>query len=216
MATQACTIPGLADLPPGPELGALAALDPATLPDGELLELLGAWSRQHAHAHARMLATIVEVAARSRRTAQETGWESAEIAAALTWTDGKAQRELHFAETLAETLPQVFAAFETGAIDHGKAWTFVDILGCAELTPAQLAAICTAILPAAPSLTTGQIRARLLRAVLNVDPEYRERRYADDLPRLRAAAPHLTAITAHDVFDAELDAIIDVVSRHAG
>src|SRR5687768_731167 len=98
MTTAACTIPGLADLPPGPELGTLlAAVDLSALSDGELIEALQAWSRQHAHAHARMLRTITEIANRSRAALARPSehatigdWASVEIATALTWTDGKA------------------------------------------------------------------------------------------------------------------------------
>ena len=123
----------LAGLPPGPQLAAaLAGIDPHTLPDAELLGVLRAWSRQRAQAHARMLQTLTVVAEWSRAATRAAAkklprgvdageWAVAEIAAALTWTEPKASGELSFAETLLGRLPAVWAAFEAGRIDQGKA-----------------------------------------------------------------------------------------------
>ncbi len=182
---------GLRDLvntPPGPALAALLeALDPHTLTAEQAIPVLQAWSRQRAHDHARMAATLTRVATLSRhatttRTAGHRSrmpagdWADAEIAAALTWSDSKAARELDFAETLTD-LPQVAAAFDQGRIDHGKAWVFTDILGPAELTPEQVHTLCAAFVPAAPGLTAGQLRHRLARAILTIDPDAAARRY---------------------------------------
>ena len=189
MVQHAGVLPGLADLPPGPELAAaLAAIDPDALAEEDVLEVLRGWSRQRAYVHARMLRTVAAVARRSRAATRAAAtphprggaageWAGAEIAAALTWTEAKASREVDFAETLIGRLPEVMSAFEAGLIDHGKAWVFVDVLGVAELTQAQIARICAVLVPVAPRLTTGQLRQRLNRAVLRVDPEYLARRY---------------------------------------
>ncbi len=175
---------GLADTPPGPALAALLEpLDPDSLSPQQAVPVLRAWSRQRAHDHARMAATMARVAALSRdaTTAGLGGtplgdWAGAEIAAALTWSDGKAARELEFAETLAG-LPLVGAAFDEGRIDHGKAWVFTDVLGPAELTPQQTQVLCATYLPTAPGLTAGQLRHRLVRAILAIDPDAAARRY---------------------------------------
>lgn len=172
MTPPTVPIPGLVDLPPGPGLD-------AALSNDELIGELRAWSRLHAQVHARKLRAIAAVATRSRKVRDPIGlgWAAAEIAAALVWTDGKAARELEFADTLLDRLPLVFAAFEVGDIDHGKAWTFADVLGAAEITDAQITAICAALLPVAPGLTTGQLRVRLMRAILQIDPDYAGRCY---------------------------------------
>lgn len=189
MVQQADVLPRLADLPPGPELAAaLTAIDPDALAGKDALEVLRGWSRQRAYVHARMLRTVAAVARRSRAATRAAAtqhprggaageWAGVEIAAALTWTEAKATREVDFAETLIGRLPEVMSAFEAGLIDHGKAWVFVDVLGVAELTQAQIARICAVLVPVAPRLTTGQLRQRLNRAVLRVDPEYLARRY---------------------------------------
>jgi hypothetical protein len=167
----------LADTPPGPALSALLArFDPAQLTGEAAIPVLRAWSRQRAHDHARLAATMTRVAALSRHTTDPQDWAGAEIAAALTWSEAKTGRELEFAETLTG-LPQVAAAFDTGRIDHGKAWVFTDVLGTAELSPTQIQAVCALYVPPAPGLTAGQLRHRLLRAVLAIDPQWAGRRY---------------------------------------
>jgi hypothetical protein len=57
----------LADTPPGPTLSVLLEeFDPAHLSVEEAIPVLRAWSRQRAHDHARLAATLVRVAALSR------------------------------------------------------------------------------------------------------------------------------------------------------
>ena len=172
-------IAALAEAPPGPVLSALLdEFDPAQLTPEQAVPVLRAWSRQRAHDHARMAATVARVAALSRRASGPVvgEWAGSEIAAALTWSESKAGRELEFAETLAG-LPQVAVAFEAGRIDYGKAWVFTDVLGTTDLTEGQVEAVCAMYVPLAPNLTAGQLRHRLVRAVLAVDPEWAGRRY---------------------------------------
>ncbi len=180
-------IKSLADLPPGPALSALLyRFDPDQLTPEQAIPVLRAWSRQRAHDHARMARTLARVAALSRHACGPVvgEWAGSEIGAALTWSDSKAGRELEFAETLA-TLPQVAAAFDQGRIDHGKAWVFTDVLGSADLSTAQIDAICSTYVPLAPKLTAGQLRHRLMRAILAVDPEWAGRRYRRAVARRR-------------------------------
>jgi hypothetical protein len=109
-------IAALAEAPPGPVLSALLyRFDPAQLTPEQAVPVMRAWSRQRAHDHARMAATLARVAALSRHASGPVvgEWAGSEIAAALTWSENKAGRELEFAETLAG-LPQVAAAFEAG------------------------------------------------------------------------------------------------------
>ena len=169
----------LAEMPPGPALAAaLERFDPASLSADDAVPVLRAWSRQRAHDHAHMAATLARVAALSRNaTGPATGeWAGSEIAAALTWTEGRAAGELEFAEELM-ALPLVAAAFDAGRIDYGKARVFTDVLGPAELTADQVEVLCATYLLAAPHLTSGQLRHRLTRALLAIDPEAAARRY---------------------------------------
>ncbi|MGH3845014.1 MAG: DUF222 domain-containing protein, partial [Pseudonocardiaceae bacterium] len=97
--------------------------------DAEVVaELRAAWA-EVSRAYARCWAAMTEVAARTT-----TGWETAEIAAALTFTSRRADYELGCAQTLIEQLPRVHAAVATGELDHHKARVFTDYL--ATLTPA--------------------------------------------------------------------------------
>ena len=184
----------LAAMPPGPTLAALLeGVDPGTLTPEQAVPVWRAWSRQRAHDHARMAATMARVAALSRRATGPTmgEWAGVEIAAALTWSDAKAARELGFAEALAG-LPLVAAAFDGGRIDDGKAWVFTDVLGSAELTAAQIDALCATYVPVASGLTAGQLRHRLVRAVLAIDPDAAARRYRRAV-RARGVVGYLAA-----------------------
>jgi hypothetical protein len=177
----------LAEIPPGAALAvALASLELGSVPNDQIVDVLAAQYRQLAHDQARLLATMVE-AGRStpgagpgvaRRAADVHPWASGEIAAALTLTHRTADRELGFAETVLG-LPLVFAAMRAGRIDRSKAWVFADHLhplSCG-LTGSQIEMICTRLVPLADGWTTGQLAARLLRAIIAIDPEHACRRY---------------------------------------
>ncbi|MGH3614320.1 MAG: HNH endonuclease signature motif containing protein [Pseudonocardia sp.] len=199
----------VARIPPGADLAAaLGGLDLAGVPNDRVVDVLQAQYRQLAHDQARMLATIVEVsrstpfsdpddpdvqkACGPRRALAAYEWASGELAAALTFTGRAAELELHFAQTVVEKLPWVFAALLAGQIDRVKAKVFADHLDPAfdELTTEQIDAICADLLPIAPTLTTGQLAARLLRAIIAIDPAYARRRYARAV-RERAVTAYL-------------------------
>ncbi|MGH3753404.1 MAG: DUF222 domain-containing protein, partial [Pseudonocardiaceae bacterium] len=132
-------------------------------------ELRAAWA-QVSRGYARCWAAMTEVA---RRTT--SGWETAEIAAALTFTSRRAGYELGCAQALVDRLPLVYAAVAAGELDHHKARVFTDYLG--EVTSAQADRICQRLVPVAPGWTTGQLAARLLREVQAIDPGYTRRSY---------------------------------------
>lgn len=190
----------LAVMPPGEELGsALAALDLATVPNDWIVDVLQAQHRQLAHEQARLLAAMVEVGRTTpasgsgvHRARQIHPWGAGEIAAALTLTARAADRELGFASTLVCGLPLVFAALLAGRIDRAKAWVFADHLDpdACGLAPDQIEAVCASLVPAASALTTGQLAARLLRALIAVDLDAARRRY-DKAVRERAVASYL-------------------------
>ncbi len=70
--------------------------------------------------------------------------------------------------------PATAAALETGLIDLPKAKIIGT--GVVGLTEAHAAAVEAAVLPEAPEMTTGQLRAAVARAVLAADPEAASRR----------------------------------------
>jgi hypothetical protein len=194
---------GLAAVSPGPELSAaLDALDPAVVPGDQLVEVLRAQARQCAHEQARLWATMIEVGLAdpsggddpAMSTGMVADWAPGEIAAALSWTHRTADWELGLADVVVRRLPDVFAALSAGRIDRGKAVVFAQHLDPAHgLTPAQTQAILARLLPVAPRLTTSQLRGRLWRALLAIDPGWARRRYT------RAVrARTVTAVLADD------------------
>ncbi|HET9118393.1 MAG TPA: DUF222 domain-containing protein [Pseudonocardiaceae bacterium] len=148
----------------------MSAVVSPVISDEEIVdELRAAWI-EVSRGYARCWAAMAEVA---RRTT--SGWESAEIAAALTFTARRADYELGCAQALIDRLPRVHTALAAGGLDHHKARVFTDYL--ADLTPGQADRICARLVPLAPGWTTGQLAARLLREVQAIDPDYTRRTY---------------------------------------
>ncbi len=176
---------GLAEMVPGPVLGALlAGIDIHALTGADAVEVLQARARQLSHEQARLLATMVGVgwcdpdagANEVGRLVESPLYAADEIRAALAWTRRAADRELDFAETLVLRMPAVFTALDTGEICRSKAWVFADL--CAGLTAEQTAVVCGRLLPQATRLTTGELAARIKRLAIALDPQWAARRYA--------------------------------------
>ena len=176
-------------LAPGPVLAALAdrAHDDGLgeLDDDALIGVLRAWRRQASWAAARELSAVAELARRrpaDRCTtvaadgfpAQLSEFVSDEVAAALTLTGRAAGDVLGLALTLAARLPGTAAALEAGDLDLPRAKVIAD--GTGGLDDAHAAAVEVQVLPDAPSMTTGQLRAAVARAVLAADPAAARRR----------------------------------------
>jgi hypothetical protein len=177
-------LPGLADLPPGPELGALlAGIDVSLVPNEEIVQVLRAESRQLAHQQGRVFAVMAEVGRCERldpgravaRAARPVVESIHEIGAALAVTSSAAFAEHDLAEQLRTRLPEVQGALLAGLVDRSKARLFAEYTR--ELTESQIVRICAQLLPVAPRLTTGQLADRLRRLVFSIDPEALRRRY---------------------------------------
>lgn len=149
------------------------------------VEVLRAEYRQLAHHQARVLRAMVDLA-QARPRSEE--WASSEIGAALALTSMAAERELSFAQTVVVQLPVVYSALLEGVLDRAKAWVFADHLG--EVSAEQAAVICSTLVSGAAGWTTGQLRARLLRMLHDVDPDHARRRYRRAV-RDRAVVGHL-------------------------
>ena len=106
----------------------------------------------------------------------ELGLEYAadEIAAALTWTRRRAEAELDFASELA-VFPQVAAALLAGRIDVAKAKVIV--FGLTGIDHELATKMADQMMERAERQTTGQIRARLRRLLLETDPQTAAERY---------------------------------------
>ena len=170
---------GLAEIPPGPALGAaLAQVDPTWLCGDDQVEVLRAQHRQLAHEQARMLSALVRVGHATPgvgRLGAVSSWAGGEIAAVLHWSTRACDRELEFAETIVSGLPLVHTALLAGTLDRDKARVFAELL--TDLTPEQIEHICARLVSQAGGWTTGQLRARLLRDILDIDPDHASRRY---------------------------------------
>ena len=175
---------GLAAVPPGPELACLlAGIDLTRVCNDDVVDVLRALSRQLAHDQARMFTALTEVVHRLpfagpgeiRRAEHPERYGPDEVRAALAWTRRAAENETDLAYTLVTVLPMVHADLLSGHIDRPKAAVFARHLD--DLTPVQIVAVCDAVLPHAPHLTTGQITDRIKRLVLELDPAYYGRRY---------------------------------------
>lgn len=138
--------------------------------DEEIIDELRAGWAEVSRGYARCWAAMAQAAERTT-----SGWESAEIAAALTFTTRHADYELGCARAVVERLPRVYSALAAGELDHHKARVFADYLS--DVTAEQAEVICARLVPAAAGWTTGQLAARLLREVAAIDPDYTRRTY---------------------------------------
>ena len=76
----------------------------------------------------------------------------------------------------------MFAALAAGRIDRAKADVFAEYLDPERLTSAQIERLVTRFLPPAQKWTRRQLAARLLRAILAIDPQAARDRYRQAVP----------------------------------
>ena len=165
----------------------------AGLTDDELVGVLRAWARQESWAQARKLAAVAELA--RRRPADCTPpaapghfpvvlseFTADEVALALTLTRRSAGVQLDLALALA-TRPAIAALLEAGQIDLLRVRIIID--GIAGLAEGHAAAVEAAVLPEAPGMTSGQLRAAVAQAVLAADPDAARRQREEDLKDAR-------------------------------
>jgi hypothetical protein len=173
---------GLAEMSSGAALaGFLESIDSNALAGDERVVVLQAWSRQLAHVQARVHELMVAV---SEAVAVETPWAdeeqtfylaASEIRAALVWTRRAAEFNLGFAQDLLDRYPQVWEALHRGLIDLSRARIRID--QTRHLAGVLAGKITTVALQRAAGQTTGQLRARLQRLVIEVDPDAARKRY---------------------------------------
>ncbi|BCB87221.1 HNH endonuclease signature motif containing protein [Phytohabitans suffuscus] len=168
----------LAGMPAGPELAAaLACVDRPALNGFELVEVAKAITRQIAHDQAELLATVAEIAycplgdetSPAQRTDHPTEYAADEVRLALTLTRRAADTLMGDAYTLVEYLPAVHEAMRSGHIDLARARVLYEETSA--LPEAVARDMVDLILPAAAALTTGQLRVRLRRLVIEADPD---------------------------------------------
>ena len=176
-------------MPPGPRLSAvLAGVDRSRLADADLVVLAQARARQLAFEQAGQLADLVAIAdavgpdpvppcGRIPGTYNPDHWAESEIAAGLTWTGLTAGLQLDLARQIVRRLPALHAAMLAGEIDAHKAKVIAEQVRL--LSDEQARAVVDKILPEAAGKTTGQLRYRLAKLVITIDPDAARKRYRE-------------------------------------
>ena len=148
----------------------------AGVSEAELAGVVCAWDRVEAHAAARKLAAIAELA--RRNPAPEDGEFTADLVAyALGESRGRAGDLVDLARTLQDRLPGTMGALDDGTITRYKAEIIAR--ATALLDDAEARAAEGKVLGRAGRLTPGGLRAAIATAVMEVAPEKaKERREA--------------------------------------
>jgi hypothetical protein len=177
---------------PGPQLFTLlAGVDRAGLSERDRVRLAQARHRLCSHLQGEFLVDLYAV--RAGEPADEESllrggpawpWAACEVAFALRWTQTAAAGRLELAHQLVDELPQVLAALRAGVLDMPKVLVICELAGWLEDRDTARRLV-EAVIGRAPELTTGQIRARLRRLVLAVDPDAARRRCAQALKTRR-------------------------------
>ena len=161
------------DAPPGPQVAAvLSSVEPADLPEGQLVEALAAWERLAAWAQAgsaRVLAELLDRAAGSARVEFVVD----EVSARLGLSRAAAEQHLTVAAGGA-AIPEVADLMSAGLVDRRKAEALV-ATGRMDDSVRRRAVRCLA--DQVEHLTVRQIKDRLRRAEIAEDPEGADRRH---------------------------------------
>jgi hypothetical protein len=174
-------------LAPGPALaGWLGSLPADRVQDSDMAGVLAAWRRQTSWSQAGELAMVAQIASRAAsnddkiavaedgRPEQVPADAASEVSLALSLTEYGASWWTDLAVTLAWRLPATGAALRSGELDLQRVRLIAEETDLLDDQTAR--AVEAKILPAAGSLTTGQLRGMLRRAVMTVDPAGADRR----------------------------------------
>jgi hypothetical protein len=192
VAESACRLQLLELLPPGVVLGrAVASVDRGELNGHDLVHLVRARRRLISWLEAESQADMVELGysppsvpgSPPVRSQVMEDHVADELKMALVWTRRAAESALDVAWQLVERLPAVWEVLSSGRIDLPRARVIA--AGVAHLDEVVAREVAERILAEAEDLTTGQIRARLRRLCVEVDPDDAKRRYEEDLERRR-------------------------------
>jgi len=141
--------------------------------EGELIGVLCAWDRVEAHAAARKLVVVAELARRNPAP-EDAEFTADEVANALGESRFRADELMGTAGHLDTHLPGTKAALRDGTLNLGKARLIVNATGL--LDPAEARAAEAEVLERAGRLTPGGLRAAIARAVMEVAPKKARKR----------------------------------------
>jgi Domain of unknown function (DUF222) len=162
--------------------------------DDELVGVICAWDRDEAYASARKHAAVAELIRRRAAAGcalegpaqMPAGWDefaAVELAAALGESRDAAGQMLSLASALEISLPGTKAAFRAGILSRAKAaiiaWATV------LLDPDEARAAEAMVLDRAGQLTPGGLRAAIMRAVMDVNPEKANKRREHEATQTR-------------------------------
>ena len=214
---------GLGDMTPGPFLGALLGfVDRAKLSGHDTVRLLHARDRFISSQQAEFYADVHEVAHAidadtPQRSEEFLEFALDEVGAALTRTRRSAETEVELSYDLIDRLPEVWEALRAGAIDLRKARVFIRETEMLDIPVARK--VVSQVLSAAPGLTTGQLRARLHRMVIEADPDTATKHYEmgiEDRHIVKAANPDGTAsLLTHHIAPDDAAAIMGRLTGYA-
>lgn len=180
--------PAWVEARPGCELGrALADVDPSSLDDAAVVDIVQAHSRMTAHHEARVAEALENLTARPvfdqctspaevTHVHQPVRAAADEVSLAMTWTPGFADAKLSLAVELVQHLPATLAALRAGLIDAYKAKIIVDETRSLADDTEVRHAVESAALNVASDKTGPQLRAYVKRKVTAADPDSAEKR----------------------------------------
>jgi hypothetical protein len=159
-------LPGCAGLAVAADAAGFAGF--AGVSEAELVGVVCAWDRIEAHAHARKLAAVAELA---RRNPGELDAEftADELAHALGESRARADSLIGMAQAFEARLPGTAAGLEDGTISRYKAEIIARATALLEDDEARAAE--AEVLDRAARLTPGALRAAIARAVITAAPE---------------------------------------------
>jgi len=140
----------------------------AGVSEAELVGVMCAWDRVEAHAVARKLAAVAELARRNPKP-EDQEFIADEVAHALAESRGRAEVLIDLAQTLETRLPGTRAGLSGGTITRYKAEIIAR--ATALLDDAEARAAEDKVLDRAARLTPGGLRAAIAAAVMEVAPE---------------------------------------------
>lgn len=176
-------LPDLGSIPTGPFLAmVLEFVDRSRLNGFDLVEVVKARERLIAHFQAQGMADVTEISfaapgdASSDLERLDEAFEYAadEIRAALSLTRRAAEYRLSFDTDLCQRLPRVWRMLDEGLIDRTKARAFSD--GTAHVADDTARMVVAQLADSAPRLTASQIRYRIRRLCIGLDPESARKR----------------------------------------
>jgi len=190
-------------VPPGVVLAAmLDDIDLEACSGYDRIRVLQARQRQVAHYQAQSYEAIAAVVDSLAATCDGNEFVdgaaiagSAEIAAALRITRRRADGEVSLALEMRRRLPRVWMALCDGAIDVHRAKALVD--ETLHLSVAAAREVIEQIIDDAPLLTTGQLRTKLRKLCIQVDPNHAAEMYRHALKDRRVTAEANTDGTAN-------------------